>query len=112
MRIIIVGLNSAGIGAALSARKINYDAEIVVYEMEKYTAYSRCGLPFVIGKEIESFDKLIDFPDEFYEKMDIEINLETEVLEIDTKNKEIKVKGKKGISTDKYDKLIRRMFIL
>ncbi|MEM2109548.1 MAG: FAD-dependent oxidoreductase [Candidatus Odinarchaeota archaeon] len=106
MRIIIVGFNAAGLSAAVNARKTNLDAEIVVYEKEKYPAYSRCGIPFVISGEVKSFQDLVEYPDDFYKKNKIEINLNCEVTSIDPVNK--KIHGVKGNTsfTDHYDKLI------
>ncbi|MHA1409991.1 MAG: FAD-dependent oxidoreductase [Candidatus Odinarchaeia archaeon] len=106
MKIIIIGLNSAGIGAAIGARKTNYDVEITVYEKEKYTAYSRCGIPFVISGEVKSFDDLVDFPDDYYNQMAININLEHTVTKINPDKKEIEIKTKNGVKHDTYDKLI------
>ncbi|WEU40849.1 MAG: FAD-dependent oxidoreductase [Candidatus Odinarchaeum yellowstonii] len=106
MRVIIVGFNAAGLSAAVNARKTNLDAEIVVYEKEKYLPYSRCGIPFVISGEVKSFQDLIEYPKDFYDKNKIEIHLNSEVTGIDPASKKIHV-VKDGVSfTDHYDKLI------
>jgi len=106
MRIIIVGFNAAGLSAAVNARKTNLDAEIVVYEKEKYPAYSRCGIPFVIGGDVKSFQDLVEYPNDFYKKNKIEVNLNCEVTSIDPANKKIHVVKDNTSFTDHYDKLI------
>jgi len=35
------------------------DFDITVLSWDSHTAYSHCGIPFVLGREIESFEKLI-----------------------------------------------------
>ncbi|MHA1239045.1 MAG: FAD-dependent oxidoreductase, partial [Candidatus Odinarchaeia archaeon] len=71
--IVIVGLNAAGLGAAISARRTNPNANITLVDKEKYTAYSRCGIPFVISGEVAKFEDLIDFPRSFYEQMNFNL---------------------------------------
>src|SRR4030065_385904 len=50
-RIIVVGANASGVEAASAARKKDRTAEITLLTLEKNAGYSRCGLPFVIGRE-------------------------------------------------------------
>lgn len=106
MRIIIVGFNAAGLSAALSARKTNLDAEIVVYDREKYPPYSRCGLPFVIGGDVKSFQDLIEYSDDFYRQNNISVNLNSEVRSIDLVEKKLHIVKDNKSFTDRYDKLI------
>ena len=52
MKIIVIGANAAGLDAAVAARKTNRVAEITVITEESVATYSRCGLPFVLWKNI------------------------------------------------------------
>jgi NADH oxidase (H2O2-forming) len=61
-KIIIIGAHAAGLDAASAARKTDRTAEITLITKEKKTAYSRCGLPFVLGGHIKSFEDLVIFP--------------------------------------------------
>ena len=54
-RIIVIGANAAGVEAASAARKKDRTAEITLITQEKNAGYSRCGLPFVIGGQIQKF---------------------------------------------------------
>jgi NADH oxidase (H2O2-forming) len=106
-RIVIIGANAAGVDAASAARKTDRTAEITLLNKEKNMGYSRCGLPFVIGGHIPSFNDLIVFPENFYRMMKLNVKTETTVTEIDTESKTITMVTKEG-STEKteYDSLI------
>jgi len=58
-RIVIVGFGTAGLRAALSAKSQDPSVSVTVISEERYLTYSRCGLPFVIGGQIDSFEKLM-----------------------------------------------------
>ncbi|TFH09475.1 MAG: NAD(FAD)-dependent dehydrogenase, partial [Candidatus Thorarchaeota archaeon] len=57
--IAIIGCGAAGATAAMQARKFNRDVEISLYNMEKYSQYSRCGLPYTISGKVKDFDDLV-----------------------------------------------------
>ncbi len=106
-KIIIVGAHAAGLDAASAARKTDRTAEITLITKEKKPAYSRCGLPFVIGKHIEKFDDLVVFPERFYKMMKLNLLTETEVTKFDTKAKIVKILKKDGNEeTLSFDSLI------
>ncbi|MEM3041231.1 MAG: FAD-dependent oxidoreductase [Nitrososphaerota archaeon] len=106
-RIVIVGANAAGTDAAVAARKTDREASITLISRENKGAYSRCGLPFVLGGHIPRFENLIVYPASFYQMMKFNLRLETTALSIDTKAKTIDVKDKEGTQeTIEYDSLI------
>jgi NADH oxidase (H2O2-forming) len=103
VRIIVIGGGAAGLGAAGAAKGADPTADVVVYTEFEDVAYSPCGIPFVHGKEIESFDKLFLATKESYVENGIDIHYETTVESIDTRAQTISVKGE-GVVT--YDRLI------
>lgn len=106
-KIVVIGANAAGSGVASAARKIDREAEITLIEREKYPAYSRCGLPFVLSNEIQGFEKLIVFPSAWYKMMRLNLLTETTVVSADAKEKSLRIKygdGKEDIL--KYDTLV------
>ncbi len=106
-RIVIIGAHAAGVDAASAARKTDRSAEITLITEEKYVGYSRCGLPFVIGEHIPSFNDLIVFPPSFYKMMKLQLKTETTVNKIDPSNKTIETTDKTGSTeTTSYDSLI------
>jgi len=106
-KIVIIGANAAGVDAASAARKTDRTAEITLITKEKYTGYSRCGLPFVIGDHIPSFNDLIVFPPSFYQMMKLNLKTETTVTNINPTDKTIDTIDKTGnTETIPYDSLI------
>jgi NADH oxidase (H2O2-forming) len=106
-RIVIIGAHAAGVDAASAARKTDRTAEITLITEEKHPGYSRCGLPFVVGGQIPSFNNLIVFPPAFYQMMKINLKTETKATNINTQNKTVETTDKTGkTETIPYDSLI------
>jgi len=106
-RIVIIGAHAAGVDAASAARKTDRSAEITLITEEKNAGYSRCGLPFVIGGQIPSFNSLIVFPPAFYQMMKLNLKTETKVTAMNTGNKTVETVDKTGKSEIiPYDSLI------
>jgi NADH oxidase (H2O2-forming) len=106
-RIVIIGAHAAGVDAASAARKTDRTAEITLITEEKHVGYSRCGLPFVIGGQIPSFESLIVFPPGFFQMMKLKLKSETKVTAINTQSKTVDTVDKDGKpETIAYDSLI------
>jgi len=106
-RIVIIGAHAAGVDAASAARRTDRTAEITLITKQKQAGYSPCGIPFVLGRHIPSFDKLVVFPQSFFRMMKLNLMLETTATNIDTKNKTVEIKDKTGAQkTLQYDSLI------
>jgi NADH oxidase (H2O2-forming) len=106
-KIVIVGANAAGVDAAVAARKTDREAEITLLTKDNVGAYSRCGLPFVLGGHISSFENLIVYPPSFYQMMKFNLQLETAATNIDTKAKTVEAEVKNGKHEIlEYDSLI------
>jgi len=106
MRIAIIGCNAAGLNAASAARKVNREAEIVVFDAEDKPAYSRCGLPFVISGEISSVDNLIIYPLSYYKMMKVDLRLKTTVKSINVEEKKLVFEQEEREDERQYDKII------
>ena len=57
-RVVVVGGGAAGIGAAGAARQVDPNATVTVFTEYEDVAYSPCGIPYVHGKEIPTFEQL------------------------------------------------------
>jgi NADPH-dependent 2,4-dienoyl-CoA reductase/sulfur reductase-like enzyme/rhodanese-related sulfurtransferase len=109
MRILVIGAVAAGTSAAAKARRNDDDAEIVIYEKDKDISYSGCGLPYYIGGEIEDIGELTPRdPIFFKKKYNVDVFTGYEVLNINSKSKEVNVKNlyTEEMFIDHYDKLI------
>ncbi|NLK64677.1 MAG: FAD-dependent oxidoreductase [Tissierellia bacterium] len=107
MRIVIIGAVAAGTSAATEIRRKNKEAEIIIYEKDKYISYAGCGMPYYISNETESFSSLVPRDAEFFkEKHNIDIYIEHEVKSVNPEDKTLVVKNTSGEFMDRYDKLI------
>lgn len=102
-RIVVVGGGAAGMGAAGAAQGTEPDAEIIVFSEFEDAAYSPCGIPYVHGREIASFDSLFMATKQHYIDQGIDIRYETVVASIDPSAKTVTTTD--GV-TEKYDALI------
>lgn len=100
-RVIIIGGGACGMAAATKIRRQS-DFEITVLSRDSHTAYSHCGIPFVFGREIESFEKLVVKPPDFFRKNRINVQLNTEVREIDLESRTVRTRD----GTHPFDKLV------
>ena len=50
-RVVIIGGGACGMAVATKIRRQS-DFEITVLSRDSHTAYSHCGIPFVLGREI------------------------------------------------------------
>ena len=108
-KVLIVGGVAGGMSAAARLRRLDEKSEIVVFERGEYISYANCGLPYYIGEVITERDRLlVQTPASFGKRFNVDIRINSDVLKIDRKKKEIVVKNTKtGKETvEKYDKLI------
>ena len=109
MKIVIVGGVAGGATAAARIRRLNENAEIIIFERSGYISYANCGLPYYIGGVIKDKDDLtLQTPEGFYRRFKIVAKVNHEVTNIDVKNKTVSVTDlTSGTSfTESYDKLI------
>ncbi|HEY6378543.1 MAG TPA: FAD-dependent oxidoreductase [Candidatus Dormibacteraeota bacterium] len=102
-RIVIVGGGAAGIGAAGAAKQVDPAADVTLYTEYEDVAYSPCGIPYVHGKEIPTFEALFLQGKEAYVQAGIDIHYETRVTRIDTTRREVLANGERTVS---YDRLV------
>ncbi|UCG32246.1 MAG: FAD-dependent oxidoreductase [Phycisphaerales bacterium] len=109
MRIVIVGGVAAGASAATRARRLNEQAEIVVFEKGGAASFANCGMPYYVGHIIAERDKLLVMkPDAFGKEMRIDVRVRHEVKRIDREKKCVEVENlETGEKFEQpYDKLI------
>ncbi|MHB8488846.1 MAG: FAD-dependent oxidoreductase [Candidatus Dormibacteria bacterium] len=100
-RIVVIGGGAAGIGAAGAAKQVDPAASITVYTEFEDAAYSPCGIPYVHGKEIPTFEQLFLQTKEAYVEAGIDIHYETRVERVDLKRREVTVEGEGVVEFDR-----------
>lgn len=109
MKILIIGGVAGGATAAARLRRMNENAQIILFERGEYVSYANCGLPYYIGGTISERDRLfVQTVDGFINRFNIDIRVKSEVTGIDLKNKSIRVHDivANRDYAESYDKLI------
>ncbi len=83
-KLVIIGSGSGGLPVASLLKKHGANYDITVFTSDSDVAYSPCGIPFVLGGDIPSFDDLLMEGRVHYTKMGIDIRKGAKVTRIDT----------------------------
>jgi NADH oxidase (H2O2-forming) len=100
-RTLVIGGGAAGIGAAGGVKAADPANEVVVYTEFEDVGYSPCGIPYVHGREIDTFDSLFLAEKEAYVQAGIDIHYETRVEGIDLARKRLQVSGEGEVDWDR-----------
>ena len=109
MKVVIVGGVAVGATAAARIRRLNEQAEIVVFERTGYISYANCGLPYYIGDVItDPEDLTLQTPESFFTRFRVHMKTFHEVIAINKERKTVSVKNLENgkIFEEGYDKLI------
>lgn len=101
MRVIIIGGGAAGASCATRLRRLNEDAEIIILERTSEVSIANCGLPYYISDVIPNRDSiLVSTPQKFKSWFNIDVRLETEVVEINKEEKFVLTNSNENLSYD------------
>ncbi|MBR5491269.1 MAG: FAD-dependent oxidoreductase, partial [Oscillospiraceae bacterium] len=109
MKVLIVGGVAGGASAAARLRRLDENAEIIVFERTGYISYANCGLPYYIGGIIDDPEELtLQTPESFLGRFNVEMRVKHEVMSIDPKAKTVAVKNLESGEEyeESYDKLL------
>jgi NADPH-dependent 2,4-dienoyl-CoA reductase/sulfur reductase-like enzyme len=107
-RLVVVGADAAGMAAAAQARRLEPYLEIVALEKGGWTSYSACGIPFLVGGEVEQLGDLVARTPEEHREQHIDVRLHHEVLGIDAAKGSVEVRDlqRKRTFHLEYDRLL------
>ena len=109
MKVVIIGGVAGGATAAARIRRLDEQAEIVVFERSGFISYANCGLPYYIGGTIEDENDLtLQTPESFWRRFRVKMNVHHEAMAIHPDSKTVTVKNLENgkIFTESYDKLV------
>lgn len=109
MKVVIVGGVAGGATAAARIRRLDEQAEIVVFERSGFISYANCGLPYYIGGVIEDPEELtLQTPESFFSRFRIAMRVRHEVTAIHPDKKTVSVTNLETGEAfeESYDKLI------
>lgn len=109
MKVVIVGGVAGGATAAARLRRLDEQAEIVVFERSGFISYANCGLPYYIGDVItDPQDLTLQTPESFFSRFRVNMKVRHEVTALHPEKHTVSVKNLKtgeGFE-ESYDKLI------
>ncbi len=109
MKLVVIGGVAGGATAAARARRLNEEAQIVLFERGPYISFANCGLPYYIGEIIKERDSLLVTTEKmFSDRYRVDIRSRSEVTAIDRENKTVSVKNLSDgeTYTEPYDRII------
>ena len=109
MKVVIVGGVAGGATAAARIRRLDEQAEIVVFERSGYISYANCGLPYYIGDVITDPEALtLQTPESFFSRFRVTMKIRHEVTAIYPDRKSVSVRNLETgkVFEESYDKLL------
>src|SRR6056297_3716434 len=108
-RVLVVGGVAGGAGTAARVRRLDEDAEVIMFERGSHVSFSNCSLPYHLSGIVRECDDLVLMcPSKFAEQYNIDARVNSEVTKINKEEKTIEVKNLETgeTYTEKYDKLM------
>lgn len=109
LKVVVIGGVAGGASAAARIKRLNEQAEVVVFEKGPDVSFSNCSLPYYLSGTVEDSEDLVMMtPAAFRRKHDIDVRVRTEVLSIDRAAKAVTVRNEESgeTYTESYDKLV------
>ena len=109
MKVVIVGGVAGGATAAARIRRLDEQAQIVVFERSGYISYANCGLPYYVGGVIADPAELtLQTPESFFARFRVIMKVRHEVTAIRPDRKSVSVRNLETGEAfeESYDKLI------
>lgn len=109
MKVVIIGGVAGGATAAARIRRLDEQAEIIVFERSGYISYANCGLPYYIGDTITDPEALtLQTSESFFSRFQITMKVHHEVTAIHAERNIVSVKNLETGAEfeERYDKLL------
>lgn len=108
-RVLIIGGVAGGASVAARVRRLDEQAEIIMFERGPHVSFSNCALPYHLSGEIADSKRLVLMnPDKFDVQYRIEARTNSEVIRINRAEKTVTVKNTQTNETyeEAYDELV------
>lgn len=108
MKVIVVGCTHAGTSAVKNILKEAPGAQVTIYERNDNVSFLSCGIALYVGGVVKDSDSLFYSNPEELASLGASVNMEHDVLNIDTDNKTVSVRNLQTneVLEDSYDKLV------
>ena len=101
-KIIVIGGVAGGASAAARIRRLDEQAQIVMFEKGPHVSFSNCSLPFYLSGVVADSKKLVMMnPNSFEAKYNIDARVNSEVVAINRDEKVVTVKN--AVTGESYE---------
>lgn len=108
-KVVVIGGVAGGASAAARIRRLDEQAQIVMFERGPHVSFSNCSLPFYLSGVVADSKKLLMMtPESFEVKHNIDARVNSEVIAINREDKTVTVQHTQTgeVTTESYDKLV------
>ncbi|MGE5677920.1 MAG: DsrE/DsrF/DrsH-like family protein [Pseudomonadota bacterium] len=107
-KVLIVGGVAGGASTAARLRRLDENAEIIMFEKDEYISFANCGLPYYIGGVIAERDNLLlQTPQAMKDRFNVDVRVFSEVVKVDPAAKKVTVNSRdKGVYEESFDYLV------
>jgi len=107
-KVLIVGGVAGGASAAARLRRLDEEAEIIIFERGEHISYANCGLPYYVSGVINEREALlVSKPEAMRNRFRIDVRIFSEVTRVFPEEKVIEVQEQSGkVYRESYDQLI------
>lgn len=107
-KVLIVGGVAGGASAAARLRRLDENAQIILFERNDYISFANCGMPYYIGEEIpDREDLMVQTPEGMYKRFRIDVRTNSNVVKVNPDSKTVTVESMRdGCYEESYDFLI------
>ncbi|OGO78493.1 MAG: CoA-disulfide reductase [Clostridiales bacterium GWB2_37_7] len=108
-KVLIIGGVAGGASTAARLRRLDEQAEIIMFEKGQYISFANCGLPYYIGGAIkERKNLLVQTADAMRARFKIDVRDLSEVIAIDRQSKKVTVRDLRtgNVYEESYDNLV------
>jgi NADPH-dependent 2,4-dienoyl-CoA reductase/sulfur reductase-like enzyme/rhodanese-related sulfurtransferase len=109
MKVIIVGGVAGGASAAARLRRLDEQAQIILFEKGEFISFANCGLPYYLSHTIDAKAKLLlQTPESFKDRFNVEVRVRQEVIGIERPERQAVIRNlvTGEVYKESYDKLI------
>lgn len=83
MKVLVVGGVAGGASTAARIRRLDEQAEVIMFEKGPHVSFSNCSLPFYLSGIVPTSEKLIMMsPEKFKKQYNLEARVNQEVIAI------------------------------
>jgi NADPH-dependent 2,4-dienoyl-CoA reductase/sulfur reductase-like enzyme/rhodanese-related sulfurtransferase len=92
VKTVIIGGVAGGMSAATRLRRLQEDAQIIIFEQGANVSYANCGLPYHVGEVIKKESELLlQTPKSLKDRFNLDVRVNSRVTKIDPAKKTVTV---------------------